>query len=209
MNSQNDDGNERDRPPEVVSRVRDVDQDAGDRRQIGLEVLEDLLERRDDLDHDEGQDADGDHDDDDRVDHRPFDLSLERLGALLELGQAAEDDFQRTARLAGLDHVDVQAVEGLGGLGHGLAERGPAFDLVADVHQAVLELARLRLLFENSQAAEDRQAGVLQDREIAGEDDADLRADAAQGELPLLLAADRPSSRPSLRAFFTAILVTK
>ncbi len=169
--------------------MRDIDENAGDRRQVGLEILEDLLERRHDLDHDEGQDADGDHDDDDRIDHRPFDLPLERLGAFLELGEPAENDFERAARLAGLDHVHIEAVEGLGRFGHGLAERGPAFDLVADVHQAVLELARLRLLLEDSQAAQDRQAGVLEDREVTGEDNADLRANAAQGELPLLLGA--------------------
>ena len=88
------------------------------RRQLELEVLEDLLEHGHDLEHDERQDADGHHDDDDRVDHRAFDFALERFGPFQELGQARENDFQGTAGLAGLDHVDVQAVEALGALGH-------------------------------------------------------------------------------------------
>ncbi len=71
----------------VISTMRDGGQ-------LGAEVLEDLLKRGHDLDHDERQDADGDQDDDDRVDHRPFDLAFERLGLLHELGQALQNDFQ-------------------------------------------------------------------------------------------------------------------
>ena len=149
--------------------VRNSHQHDGDRREIGLEIVEDLLKRGHDLDHDEREDADGHRDHDDRIDHGAFDLALERLRSLHELGQAAENDFQRTAGLAGLDHVHVQAVEGLGAFRHGLAERRAAFDLVADVHQAVFEAARLTLPLQNSQAAQDRQAGVLQDGELPRE----------------------------------------
>ncbi len=102
--------------PVVDRQVRNRDQHERHRRQLGVEILEDLFERGHDLDHDERQDAHGHRDDDDRVDHRALDLAFERLGPLLELGQALQNDFQRTARLAGLDHVDVQAVEGLGAL---------------------------------------------------------------------------------------------
>ena len=99
----------------------------------------------------------------------PVDLALQRLGAFLELGQALQDDFQGPARLAGLDHVDVQAVEGLGRLAHGLGEGGAAFDFVADVDQRVFQGPRLGLLLEDLQAAEDRQAGFLEDGQLAGE----------------------------------------
>ena len=108
-------------------------------------------------------------DDDDRVDHRAFDFALERFGPFQEVGEALENDFQGTARLAGLDHVDVQAVEALGALGHRFGERGAAFDFVAGVFERVLEPARLCLAVENPQAAENRQAGVLQNRELPGE----------------------------------------
>ena len=113
--------------------------------------------------------ADGDDDDDDRVDHRADDLALEALGLLLEVGQALEDDFQRTAGLAGLDHVHVEPVERLGVLGHRLGEGGAGLDVLDDVDQRVLEHARLHLAFEDAQGPQDRQAGVLEGRELAGE----------------------------------------
>ena len=100
--------------PVVADPLRDVDEHEGDVGQLGAEVLEDLLELRHDLQHDEDEDADGEEHDEDRVDHRSADLALQRLGPLLELGEPLQDDFQGPARLAGLDHVDVQAVEGLG-----------------------------------------------------------------------------------------------
>ena len=164
------------------------DQDLRHVGQIGAEVVEDLLERRDDLDHDEDQDADGEGNDRHRVDQRPFDFALQRLGTFLELGQSLEDDFQGPARLAGLDHVDVEPVERFGRFGHRLGKRGSAFDFVANVDQAVLQRAGLGLHFENFQAAEDRQAGVLKDRKLAGERGQVLGIDAADGERLSFLA---------------------
>ena len=172
----------------------DVDQHVGDGRAAGAEVLEDLLELRHDAQHDEEQDADGEGDDEDRVDHRAANLALQRLGPLLELGQALENDFQCAARLAGLDHVHVQPIERLGRLAHGLGERGAAFDLLADVDERVLERAGLGLVFQNFQAAEDGQAGFLQDGQLAGEGGEHFGAHAAHGEGLAFLA--RPFSRP-------------
>ena len=158
-----------------------------------LELLEDLFERRHDLDHDEGQDADGYAHDHHRVDHRPLDLFLQRLGLLQEVGQALEDDLQRAAGLAGLDHVHVQAVEGLGLPGHRLGERVARLDVFADVDERVLERAGLGLVLQDAQAAEDRQAGVLENGKLAREGREDLGADAADGEglflLPLAAGA--------------------
>ena len=65
-----------------------------------------------------------------------------------------------------------------------------------------------RLLFEDLQAPQDGQAGVLQDRELAGEGGQGLRADAADGEgLALLPRLLLPAA--VLRLFFTEIFVTK
>ena len=154
-----------------------------------LEVLEDLREPRHDPHHDEDQDAHGETDDDDGVDQGALDFAFQGLGPFLELGETFEDDFQRTAGLAGLDHVDVEAVEGLGRLGHRLGERGPALDLVADVDQAVFQGPAGGLLLENLQASQDRQAGVLENRELAGEGGQHLRPDAAEGKGLSLSAA--------------------
>ena len=141
-----------------------------------LEVLEDLHELGHDLHHDEDEDAARRRGPRRSGRPRPPDLAVERLVAFLELGQPLEDDFQGPARLAGLDHVDVQAVEGLGRLGHGLGEGGPAFDLVADVDEASSSAPPAWLLLEDLQAAEDRQAGVLEDGQLAGEGGEDLGA---------------------------------
>ena len=188
MNSQMPRGMAGMRIPVVSHPLRDGDEHDGHRRQLGSEVLEDLDELRHDLQHDEEEDADGEDDDGDRVDQGAFDLAAEGLVALLELGEALEDDFQGAARLARLDHVHVEAVERLRRLAHRLGQGRPALDLVADVDEAVLQRPRLALLFEDFQAAEDGQAGVLEDGELAGERGQGLHLHAADGEaLSLLL----------------------
>ena len=96
---------------------------------------------------------------------------------------------EHTACLARADHVDVELVEGLGVLGEGLGERGAAFDVFRDVDELVLEHAGLLLFFEDLQAADDRQAGVLKGGELAGEGAELLGLDLAHGEGFLLLAS--------------------
>ena len=76
-----------------------------------------------------------------------------------------------------------------------------ALDVVEDVDQAFLSTPGLTV-FEDLQAAQDRQAGVLQDRELAGEGAELLGRDLAEGErlllpLALLLGAALPLLRPS------------
>src|SRR5208337_996813 len=93
---------------------------------------------------------------------------------------------ESTAGLARLDHVAVQPVERLGMLGERLGERLPALDVLDHVAQRVLEHPRLALALEDLQAAEDRQAGVLQGRELAGEGAKMLGRDLADRERLLL-----------------------
>ncbi len=104
-------------------------------RQFDAEVVEDVFELRNDPVHDEADDGRRDGDDRDRVDHGPLDLAFEALGLLLELGQSLENDFEGTAGLARLDHVDVEVVEGLGLLGHRFGERVARFDVFDDADQ--------------------------------------------------------------------------
>ena len=104
--------------------------------------LEDLLELGDHEDHDHRDDADGDRDDHGRVDHGADDLLLELGGLFHEVGQAGEDQVEHAARLAGVDHVDVELVERLGVLGHRVGERAAAFDLVGHAADDRLEQAR-------------------------------------------------------------------
>ena len=69
------------------------------------------FELRHDEDEQECHDRDGEHHDDDRIDHRGDDLVFDLLRFLLELGQTRQDHFEHAAELAGLHHVDVKIVE--------------------------------------------------------------------------------------------------
>ena len=186
------------------------DQVDGHLRQGDAEVFEDRLELGNDEIEDEADDHAGDQDDHDRVDHGALDLPLEGLGLFLEVGQALKDDFEGTAGLARLDHVAVQPVERLGVLGERLGQRLAALDVLDHVPQRVLEHARLALALEDLQAAQDRQAGVLKRRELAGEGAKMLGRDLADRERLLLLPATLLGRR-ALRVFlaFSEILVTK
>ena len=73
------------------------------------------------------------------IEHGGDDLALDLLGLLHELGQAVEHDFEHAAQLAGLDHVDEQAVEDLGMLGQAFGEGAAAFDGQGQLADDVLE----------------------------------------------------------------------
>ena len=66
---------------------------------------------------------------------------------------------------------------------------GAALDVLDDVAQRVLEDARLALALEDLEAPQDRQAGVLEGRELAGEGAELLGRDLADGERLLLAAS--------------------
>ena len=154
----------RDEIPAVLpGRFGDKDEGLGHVRQLDFEIGKDVLEGGDDLQHDEDQDADGESETTaDRVGQCTLDFPFEGFGPLFELGQTLENDFEGTARLAGLDHVDVEAVEGLGAFGHCLGEGGSGFDFLADVDEAVFEGARLLLFLQDVEAPENGESGVLQ-----------------------------------------------
>ena len=174
---------------------------------------EDLLELGNDVDHEDAHDAGGDDEHGDGIEHGGDDLALDLLGLFHELGQAVQDDFEHAAQFAGLDHVDEEAVEDLGVLGQALGEGAAAFDGHGQFADNALEGGVPLLLFQHAQAAQQRQAGIHQRRQLAGEGGEDLGFDpAAQaGDLdveidvePLALLPWRPPwrpGRPSCRPF--------
>src|SRR6185312_474566 len=85
----------------------------------------------------------------------------------------------------------VELVERLGVLGEGVGEGGTGLDVLDHVLQRVLEHAGLALAMKDLQAPEDRQAGVLQGRELPGEGAELLGRDLADRErlLPALPAS--------------------
>ena len=88
-------------------------------------------EGRDDLPQDDADDAAGDDDDGDRIDHRRLDLALQ-LDRLLDVGrEPLENRVEDTARLARRDHVGEQRIEGLRMLPHRVGERRARLDVGA------------------------------------------------------------------------------
>ena len=150
---------------------------------------EDFLELGNDHDHQDEHDGGGDDEHGHGIEHGGDDLALDLLGLFHEFGQADEDDFEHAAQFAGLDHVDEEAVEDLGMLGQGLGEGAAAFDGEGQFADDVLEGGVLLLFFQHAQAAQQRQAGIHQRGQLAGEGGQDLGFDlAAQaGDLDLEL----------------------
>ena len=114
---------------------RDGDDDLGEPGQLVLraEVLEHVLERRDDAAEQDADDADEDDEDGDRVDHRAATWRRE-LDRLLDVdGEAVEDRVEDAADLAGLDEVDVELVEDLRVPAERVAERRALLDVRLDV----------------------------------------------------------------------------
>jgi hypothetical protein len=66
-------------------------------------------------------------------------------------------DVEHAADLACLNHLAVQAIEGLGLLGEALAERVAAFHVLAHLAEDGLHLARLLLLLQDLKRSQQRQ----------------------------------------------------
>ena len=175
---------------------------------LTIEVLEDLDELRHDLDHDEDQDADGHADDDDRVDQRAFDLALQDCDRSWNSARRRRITSRAPPASPALIMLTYSRSKALGCLP--MASESVAPDSISSQTSIRLFFSRpgLLLAFEDSQAAKNRQAGVLQDGKLPGEGGQRLGVDAADGEgsffLPLFFF-----SAAALRAFLTEIFVTK
>ena len=80
-----------------------------------------------------------------------------------------QDDFQNTAQFAGFDHVDKQAVEDFRVLGQRFGERAAAFDRQRQLANDGFQVGIPLLFFEHAQAAQQRQAGIHERGQLAGE----------------------------------------
>ena len=160
--------------PVVAHEVAQVHEELGGGGQGFAEVLEDFREDGHDLHDEEDRDEDRDGDDGDRVGHGRLDLFAQARAGFEEAGEAVEDLREQTARLTGLDHGDVEAVEDRGML----LERGveavaalhAAGDVADDRAQVGLFL-RVGALVEGGQRADERDARVDHGGELAGEED--------------------------------------
>ena len=154
-------------------------------------IVEDLGEDRDDEQEHEDEDERRERDDDARVDHRALDATPE-LVLLLDLrGGAVEHRVERSRRLAGLDHRDVEAVEDLRVARERLGQHHAALDVSADLGDDLAEVLVLRLLLERHERSDDADAGLDHRRELAREDLKRLRLDLLERRARAALAARR------------------
>src|SRR6266516_1708669 len=84
--------------------------------------------------------------------------------------KALQNGIQNTARLTGLDHVDVQGIEDLWRAAHCRREGRAAFDLTARSGQDLLKDLVLLLARQNLKTLYKRQTGIDHDRALSRED---------------------------------------
>lgn len=91
------------------------------------------------------------------------------MGFLHEVREAGENNFEDAACFAGFDHVDEEVVEDFGVLREGFGEGGAAFDGAGELARDAPEDGIFLLGFKEAEAAEEREAGVDEAGELAGE----------------------------------------
>src|ERR1700733_3781785 len=173
---------------DAADEIAEHDDDARGQRQVHTQAVEELGENRHDLPEQQDDDAAGDAQDGDRINHGGLHGALQ-LDVLFNVaGEALENGVQNTARLAGFDHVVVQRVEDLFVLLHGGGKSGASFDRAAHAIENLLESDVFLLSSENLQALHQGQTGVNHDGELAGEDGQLLRVHAAakRGDIEFL-----------------------
>ena len=175
------DDDEQDQPPDVGEEVRHADQQPGRQRQFTAEIVVHALEHR----HDEQQHRAHDEDDEDAhcdgIRHRRFDLPPQRLLAFQRGREAGENLVEHPACLAGAHHRDVQRREDLRMLGDRLREGQPAFDVGAHGLDHGRKCLRLRLLGEDAERAQQRQAGADHRGELTRDDHDVAEVDLSTG----------------------------
>ena len=127
-------GDQQAHPPALsLHELRQVDDHARKRREVGAEALEQLIELRDYEDQQDQRDDDRNHQHGCRVEQGLLDLLLESFGLFLVGRHLVEQVLERTSLLAGLDEVDVEVVEIQRVLGQRLMQRAAALDVELDI----------------------------------------------------------------------------
>ena len=132
-------------------------------------VLENRLKLRNDEDHEDGQNCHRDENHRARIKHGSLHLAPDFLGFFHEFGQTVQDHFQHAAQFAGFDHVHEQPVEDFGVLRQSLGKSASAFDGQRQVVDDRFERGIPLLTFQDAQTAKQRQPGIDQRCQLAGE----------------------------------------
>lgn len=162
----------------VVGEVEDELRDSG---QFHVLAGKGFLELRHDGEHQEDEDAHGDDQDDQRVDHGRDDFAAQFVRFFMVFGQSLEDDFEHTADFTGFDHVDEEFVEEFGVGRQRFGEGGAALHGVAQRGDGGAQVGVGLLLRQDVEALQQRQAGVDQGGQLAREDHEFFGADGSAG----------------------------
>ena len=168
-NADANDEHENQKAVDAADELAHPDNDAGGKRQVDAEAVEQCGENRNDLPEQERDDHYGDADDGDRVNHRGFHGALQLYVLFDVAGEALQNCVENTAGLARFHHVVVKGIKDLFVLLHRRGESGAAFDGSAHAVQNLLEDFVLLLPRENLEALHERQAGVDHHRKLPGE----------------------------------------
>ena len=115
--------------PVTLHELRDVDDEARERRQVRAEALEQGLELGNDVDQQDRRHDDGDDDDGRRIEQRLLDLLLDGFGLFLVGGDLVEQRLERAGLLAGRHEAHEQVVEVQRVLRERFGQRRAAFDV--------------------------------------------------------------------------------
>ena len=118
---------------------------------MAAEVVIHAREDRDDEEQHADSHADGEDGNQHRIGHGRLDGAAQGVVFLKLSGKPVERLVESTARFAGLDHGDVQPVEGDGIAGHGVGQRHTGLDVFPDRRNDLLEAGVLGLLLEHVQ----------------------------------------------------------
>ena len=171
-----------------------------------MELLEHLLEDRDQEGDQREQDDEREARDQHRVEHRRLHLTAQRVVLLELVGDAIQRLLQDPPHLTGGDHGDVKVVEDLGVALEGVREGDTGLDVLAHRHERLAHLVALGLLLEHVQRAQQRHARRDHRRELARGDRELVGLDALEapehvadvGALELLDVEDDQALRPQL-----------
>ena len=153
----------------IPDEITGADDDLGDQRQLGAESREHGLELGDEKNHQVGQHAQGQQEQDGRVEHGRHHLALEFLFPHLKLGDLVQDHIEEAARFAGLDHGGVDLWKNFWGLGHGVGEGDTINDLVVNFLPLGLGDRAGSFLHQNDQRPAQGEAGRKQTGQKPGE----------------------------------------
>ena len=173
--------------------VTDSEHKQREPRHFYVHAGEDALELRNHPNQQQSQNAHGDEQHGHRIEKGGLDLALDFLRLFGKFSQAFQHHFQHAAQLAGLDHVDEQAVEHLGVLGERLGKGAATFDGQRQIAENAFERDITLLFFEHAQAAQQRQPRIHKCRQLPRERRQHLRLDLAGEEGDFDFEAHRPA----------------